>query len=289
MQRQSKRMAGLFAVLLALCGIYYTAWAQTPAAPAPEAARTYVWQREFAGPDTPTGRAITETVVVRLRQGTQGAQGGAVSGAFMVSELGNDPPAALIFEMKGSFDPDSGVLKANLAAPAGRGPNSQTAALSGDYIAVSDAIVGYLTTFDNGVEIETQPVTLTAYRGAVPLVVGVWQWEATDSTSSTAVEFISGEFYILEQSTDGRIRGLFSRTAQDTGAVIAGEVKSVSRGTERIDRIEFSRSIRRADGQGLALEQLWSGDVGVDGTIQNGFIEQKIPGIWNARWTARLQ
>lgn len=285
MQRQSKRMAGLFAVFLALCGIYYAVWAQTPTAPAPEAARTYVWQREFAGSDTPAGRVITETVVVRLQQG------GVVSGAFMVSQLRNDPPAALVFDMKGSFNPDSGVLKANLAAPAGRGPNSQTATLNGEYIAVSDAIVGFLTTYDNGVEIETQTITLTAYKGAVPLVIGVWQWEATDSTSSTAVEFISGEFYILEQSTDGKIRGLFSRTAQDTGAVIAGEVKSVvsSGGTGRIDRIEFNRSIRRADGQGLALEQLWSGDVGVDGTIQNGFIEQKIPGIWNARWTARLQ
>ncbi len=287
MQRQLKRMAELFVVLLALCGIYHPVWAQTPTAPAPAAVRTYVWQHEFAGPDAPAGRVRTETLVARLRDGTQGV---VVSGAFMVSELRNDPPAAFIFEMKGSFNPDSGVLKANLAVPAGRGPNSQTATLSGEYIAVSDAIVGYLTTYDNGVEIETQLVTLTAYRGAVPSVLGVWQWEATDSTSSTSGEFISGEFYILEQSTDGKIRGVFSRTAQDTGAVIAGEVKSiVARGTDRIDRIEFSRSIRGADGQGLALEQLWSGDVGIDGTIQNGFIEQKIPGIWNARWTARLQ
>lgn len=287
MQRQSKRMAGFFTVLLALCGIYHTVWAQTPTAPAPEVARTYVWQREFAGPDTPAGRVRTETMIVRLRPGTQDV---AVSGAFMLSELRNNPAAAFIFGMKGSFNPDSGVLKANLAVPAGRGPNSQTATLNGEYIAISDAIVGFLTTFDNGVEIATETVTLTAYRGAVPLVVGIWQWEATDSTSSTAVEFISGEFYILEQSTDGKIIGLFSNgTVQGAGVAIIGEVKSISIGTDRIDRIEFSRSIRRADGQGLELEQLWSGDVGVDGTIQNGFIEQKVPGIWGAKWTARLQ
>jgi hypothetical protein len=264
MKRQATWMTTLFMVLLALCCMARTARAQTPQNLPPY----------YSSAANNLGNTVS--VVIRIKQDL------SVSGAYTTDR----PPAA--YAITGRYDPANQQLITTMTLPPAYADDDVIGYLDGSYDVSRNAFSLTYTPVQDGQQGEPEPLAnASPYVGDLPLMVGIWQWEATDSISSTAVEFIAGEFYILEQSKDGKIVGQFSnRTVQDTGA-IDGEVKSGFRGTDRIDLIEFTRSIRRADGQGLELEQLWSAQVGVDGTIQNGFIEQKVPGIWGARWTAR--
>lgn len=266
MKPQPKWMAALFAVLLALCGIYQTVRAQAPAEST--IAGTYVWQATGFGENT---------VVVRLKQ--QGQVYG-VYGALI--RLSPNPQDNVLLALTGEVDPNTGVLRAVLALPPALRPRNPTeGVVDGTYTAVTQS-------FSITVKSNISPGTtytvenIAKYTGTLPYVVGIWQWYAADTPAALAsAPQFSGEFYIFHQEPNGDFRGLFSgANALDVGSIM-GQVNR--------DGVFFQRTGTRQDGQ--AFEQIWGGQAtgniaGHTESIQGG-IEQTKPSPWTGEFIAR--
>lgn len=269
MKRQPKWIAALFAVLLALCGIYQTVGAQAPMVS--PIVGTYVWQATGFGENT---------VVLRLKQQGQDI---AVYGAL--SRLSPTPADNVILAITGTVDPNTGVLRAVLALPPGLRPqNPAQGAVDGTYTAVTES---FSITIKSNINPGSPTVVenIAKYTAAKPYVVGIWQWAAADmpaGLTSVPPQF-SGEFYIFHQAPNGEIRGLFS----DAGSV-AGQVEPEIEGRPQPNLVGFTRSFTQNNQN---FVQAWAGQAagtipGHTESIQGG-IESLEGSAWKGEFFAR--
>ncbi len=260
MKHQSRWVAALFAIFLALCGIYQTVSAQTVAES--PIAGTYVWQAKDLGENT---------IVLRLKQQ------GQVFGVYgTLIRLDPNPQDNVILAITGQYDPVTRLLKAVLALPPALRPRNPAQG-------VVDGTYNELTrSFSLDIKSQSSPTTtsvkdVAAYTGTLPYVVGIWQWFAADSPAALAsAPPFSGEFYILHQQPDGVFLGLFSGTTPMDVGTIAGQVTP--------DGVFFKRT---GTSNGQPFEQIWYGQATSNTETIQGGIEQNIPSPWKGEFFAR--
>lgn len=273
MKRQSKWIAALYAVLLALCSIDQTVRAQMPTAS--PIVGTYVWQATGFGENT---------VVLRIKQQGQDV---AVYGALI--RLSPNPQDNVLLSLTGTVGPD-GVLKAVLALPPALRPRDPAQSIvDGTYNELTESFS--ITIKSNISGTATMVENIAKRTETTPYVVGIWQWAAADTPAglvSTPPQF-SGEFYILHQEPDGSFRGLFSGASPVDVGSIQGQVEPEIEGKTSSNSVVFLRTGTRQDTQ--AFEQIWGGQAagtiaGHTESIQGG-IEQTTPSPWKGEFIAR--
>jgi hypothetical protein len=105
---------------------------------------------------------------------------------------------------------------------------------------------------------------IDAYADPNPLMVGIWQWAATDPNYPNLP--FEGEFYVYLQNPSGEFHGVFSNASpQDVGLLI-GQVAAPSQ----------SFTFRRYTQEGT-FEQIWNGNVVTNNTVLQGTITQNAP------------
>ncbi len=260
MKRQSRWMAVLFAIFLALCGSYQTLSAQTPAES--PMAGIYVWQARDVGENT---------IVLRLKP--QGQVFG-VYGTFI--RLDPNPQDNVLLAITGQYDPATRLLKAVLALPPALRPKDPAqGVVDGAYNALTRSF---------SLEIKSQRSSTTtsinevaAYTGTLTYVFGIWQWSAaTSSAALVSAPSFSGEFYILHQQPDGTFAGLFSGTTPVDVGTIAGQVTP--------NGVFFKRT---GTSNGQPFEQIWYGQASSNTETIQGGIEQNTPSPWKGEFLAR--
>lgn len=264
MKRQPKWIAALFAILLALCGIYQNVGAQT----APAEIRTYYTYDE----------TYTLSIVLRLKE--QG-QVFAVYGAMTRGE----PELPLVYEITGTFFPNQQLLRANIQAPPGRRsiPGTLKGTVDGTF---HGAVDSFDLVFNYKVEDKMQPLleirNVQRHTGAPPIVLGIWRWEASPGGPIvTQPPAYAGEFYILTQN-DFHFTGQFSEsTAADAGLIKDGQISAAGANFTRTSSAKYPFPEQKWGGQVAATEESIQGAITVgdpsNPSWQGAFTARSIP------------
>ncbi|HYD59145.1 MAG TPA: hypothetical protein VEC35_02245 [Noviherbaspirillum sp.] len=266
MKRQPKWIAALFAVLLALCGIYQTVLAQVPS--------VHPLVGTYVKPATKVGE---NTVVLRIKHAAQGGPDLVVYGALARIE----PNAAdnVIQAITGTFNPTTSVLSAvGTLPPALRPKNPAQSVVDGTYEHFGQTFTLQFRSqrADGGQSTFVEQVK--RYSEATPFLVGIWQWSAADTSAALAsAPQFSGEFYILDQKTDGTFRGIFSGANQlDVGSI---------QGQASRDGIFFLRSFTQNN---QTFEQVWGGQAASTISGHTESIQGRIESTKGSAWTGEF-
>lgn len=260
MKRQPEWMAALVAVFLCLCALVQSALGQTAG------------QAKVGGTYYQTDG--TDTLVFRLLQ-----TGSIISAYGAGTTIVPPQPDGLLGQLIGAYDPVTQQIRITVQYPFG-GPSQ--GAIYGDglgtYNPATDtfSITFTSSTSNEGVEKTYNNVKLDT--GATPYMVGIWYWNAaSDPGRLFSNPPYSGQFHIISQEPDGRIRGTFGKTNPGDVGVIEGRVSG--------EQINFTRS---GTVNGAAFSQVWSGTRTEDKVGILGDIQQSVPAPWTGDFEARF-
>lgn len=245
MKPHLKSIAAVFTVFLAL-----GCWNLPARAQAPSMLYPYYFT------ETLTSQAIF-SIVLRLRTD----QEYNLTGAYMTStiEAGLGP-----FAISAKFDASTNTVSGLVhSPPAFENVESVIYNIQGTYDPFRDRFaIQFMRPGDQIPQLIFERID--AYADPNPLMVGIWQWAATDpSTPNLPFE---GEFYVYTQDPSGSFAGEFSKaSAQDVG-FINGQVAAPSN----------SFTFRRYNQEGTFI-QTWNGNVVNNNMTLQGAITRETP------------